>query len=597
VPHPLYLEAIPGTIRYVTAGAGDKKITIKQKYYAIKIDLGVTQTPYVYGGFLQPGRPVKSYGVKIFAPDYDFYQRPDNKYDISVITSFPDSYIDLSSILFLNQFIKFIPNKSLDYKFTTVPVSDYYYFLNEYLPQDGESSWSDYIETLPDGTQLDLFDYGEYYGGQLYYAGWATYSPVNDKQESTLPPSALDKDWTLQEALEKVKDMQFWADNNLLPPIFGPTNSVYFPSNLGNTKSTDSPTARNPIIKSYPDNGLFNITNNANAKIDDIYTHTSDFSQITGVKDESYTFICNIPYFYTLDRFTIKEDTPFDTETNGDQLMQPGNGYPPGYVAPKVIYKPLQYKVNQLVKLRFIESDSYADEGLIQEQKFNNYIFTGIITKVDLPKENEKDAKAILVIKLIKDYGLLKDNYFNAKVYLVDSQRNNFVQNETYCIQRYYKKDLGIGPRLGGSIMLSNTNNFDNPVDSYYYAPTYKFTTVLKDEEKLNKPYKNISFSGSYLYRSESVPFGENYDLTHDFTKSDLPGQFEYLFDGPGGLDEKNTKQYITEIYSYSKSYLIKNLDEHDYEYYQKFKDKPIGTIWNFRELNQKPDITFGSYS
>ena len=590
MPHPLMLEANPGDIRYISSGEGENKKTIKQKYYVVKIDLGELQGPYVSGGVYQSGRPVIENRIKINAPEYEFYYKPINKFNNSVISILPDRYLDLSNVAGLINFINLLPNKSLVYKFTSYPKSDNYNFNVEFLPDRPFFSWSDYVDGLEDGTIADALNQGIYYYGQLYYADWASYSSVNDKQESTLPPGPLDKDWTLEEAIEKVQDLQFWADNNLLPPIFGPTNCVYFPSDLGDTKPTDTETARNPVIKSYPDNGLFYLNNQTTGTIDELYTHTVDFLNITGGKDETYEFICNIPQHVTFNRFSLIEDT-FEGPPDNAVGYKPYPDYQPQKYKTKQLY----YKPNQLVKLRFVTPESYADGNLIQEQKFNQYVFTGIIVSADLPEEKESigypssvGIKSKLTIRLIQDYGLTKDKYFNAKVYLVDSQRNNFVQNETYSIKRYYKKDLGIGPRLGGSVMTTYTSDFDSEYYGGYYAPLYKFTSVLKDEEKLNKPCENVEYSGIFTKFSETE--SSFFELSHSFSKSDLGTQLEFLSNGPAGFSPEIKKQYIEQY-----SYLIKNLDEHDYEYYQKFKNKLNG-LPLFYQSNKNANLTFGLY-
>jgi hypothetical protein len=221
---------------------------------------------------------------------------------------------------------------------------------------------------------------------------------------------------------------------------------------------------------------------------------------------------------------------------------------------------------------------------------------SGIITSLSLadkPELGAKEIKSLIVIKLLKDYGLNKDTYFNARVVIDTTQSNNFIQNKTYCINRYYKKNLGIGPRLGGSLMQCNSNKVEGPpIES---NKTFMFISVLKDEEKLNKPYENVNYSG--LFANHQDVYGTIQDLVtfnHEFSKSDLPGQFKDLGEF-GGYRLPYSKKYIEGYYSY----LIKNLDEHDYEYYQKLKlsvNLNNYGVYNFSESNDNVDLTFGSY-
>jgi hypothetical protein len=329
---------------------------------------------------------------------------------------------------------------------------------------------------------------------------------------------------------------------------------------------------------------------------------TEEFINIKGNKNDTFVFNTFLPQFgINSCRFPIIQDymsfqgdfgeiTPIDPFPNACEGID--------------LKLPDQYKVNQIVGLRFIEPEAAGNFDLIKEQKFNKYIMSGIITNINIPETTE--TKGQITIKLLQDYGLNKDSYFNARVVIMTNQSNNFIQNKSYSIQRYYKKDLGIGPRLGGSFIQTLSNKTTGTYnDATERDNTYLFTSVLKDEERLNKPYKNIKFKGDI---SNHVDFygtqQEVKSINHEFTELDFGGQFTKLGDWGYFYNSPLSKKFIPEF----RTYLIKNLDEHSYDYYQELKaatgiGKLLDNLYNYNsffyvfcESYENPKIKFGSY-
>jgi len=559
-----------GTIRYVNyTGQDGKTYTKKQKYYWLKLSIASDGTYGIYSIY----KEYWATGVGGYPYDhYDYIKDFSNKFKLDYL---PDSSIKLQTTGFLN----YVKENTFE--------GDYYNLVeidkqSSSLFDDygGIDSVNDYIEQIPNDQQYDFKYRSDFALGESFVFGWAELNKKTDL-EQTDAPGALDNDWTLEQAEEKIKDLQLWSDNNLLPPIFGPTNCVYFPSNLGNTKS-DKPQDTNPIIKAHPFRGSIRIqSGNTYEYYGMDYPVSSEFQQIKCQKDETFTINCNFPSVDTGSRFDVIQDTYELSSSN--QNLNPST----------LILKPYltfqSFKVNQIIEIRFIQPDAIGT-GVTKELLFNKYKMKAIITKSDVPTDTIEDNEAwtkkySITFKFINDLGLNKDEYFNAKVIATGLPVKNYVQNETYCIQRYYNKILGLGPRLGGSVIIASQSSFDS-------EPTkenlYTLFTVLKDEEKLNKPYENISISMNYNLYPAFTSLVSNYDLIYKFSKQDLPGKFIQI---AGNLSDKEDKQYIDNY----RSYLIKNLDEHTYEEYRNLKGYTSG-LAIFRESNENADLTFGSY-
>jgi len=563
-----------GTIRYVNyTGEDGKTYTKKQQYYWLKLSISNDKT---WNNFTSIYKETWVTGVGGYPhpPYYTYIKDFSDKFRVDCS---PDSLVKFEETGFLS----YIKDNTFE--------GDYYTFVeidkvvdNLYNNSYEDEGLSDYIDELPNGVQFNARESVDFAVGEKYVFGWTELTKKNTINENSDAPGALDKDWTLEEAEEKIKDLQLWADNNLLPPIFGPTNCVYFPSNLGNTKP-DKPNDINPIIKSYPFKGSIAITGNVYEYYGMDYPVSNIFQQIKCQKDEQFTINCGFPFIYTKERFDLIQDDYLYESTFDDS---PG-GSPPQN---KTYVTFQEFKVNQIVEIRFIQPDAIG-KGLHRELLFNKYKMQAIITNCDVPTETTENTKAwtkkySISFKFLNDLGLTKDEYFNAKVVVTDLPVRNYVQNETYCIKRYYNKILGLGPRLGGSVIITNQSSFDS--DGIPQQNNILFT-ALKDEEKLNKPYENVSISMNYNILS--YPYSlSNYDLTHIFSKNDLSGQFVSI-DESRLLDKEN-KQYI-EIY---RSYLIKNLDERTYEQYRNLKIGVTNGLVLFRESNENADLTFGSY-
>jgi hypothetical protein len=552
MPEPIYP---PGTIRYLTNIGKDGKIyRLKQKYYQVRLEVPwktpehywAYQTDYYYN--LVTGL----YGSSDYLSEKIFTYP-------GIIDYFPDKSIDIEKTGFYN-FVKKPKLSGNFYKF-----SDGYYQIIDYNPyprsnvstntffeQDYQSEPPD--DPPPDGTPYRYVNEWSKAGGFKWVVGWANYHSKENTDLDTTPPGALDHDWTLDEVKSKQEDIQFWSDNYLLPPIFGLTNCVYFPSNLGDTKSEDFSSARNPIIKSYPlSNGT--IYNN---DYDLDFIMTSEFINIKGKKNDIITFNSYFPDFGLNEcRFPVIQD--FMSFIGDEGETKPPNPFPDACDGID-LKLPKQYKINQIVSLRFIEPEAAENLNLIKEQKFNKYNMIGIITAITTPYK--PDLRGSITVKLLKDYGLNEKTYFNARVCIIGNQSNNFIQNKTFCIQRYYKKDLGIGPRLGGSLIPTKSNQTSGEYKDS--GKNYMYISLLKDEEKINKPYENISYFGEFATNHDvfgSLEKEIKLEFSYDFSKTDLPGKF---VDGIESTELPYSKKFIINY----QSYLIKNLDEHSYEYY-----------------------------
>jgi len=575
----------PGDIQYIEYIDNEgKKRRKKQKFYQVLIN---------YGSYRDTNPNIVTY-VKGVVGEFEEFYTQSNKADPEFLSILPDKNIDLRGILNIYNYVNLITNVYYEYAFQNFEVL--IDTLSESHSVDNAFIIAEIKDNLDDGQFYEFPFYFVYTAGVYKIEGWANFS--KQKQEDIeFAPAALDSDYLLQDVDEKQIDLQYWADNNLLPPIFGFTNCVYFPSNLGDTKSDDIDTEKNPIIKSYPVQGLINnSTNYEFYKLD--YPVTDTFAKIEGKKDDIITFNCLIP--------GINDKTcRFDLESDGQEyikdyidaigdkrstIIQAPDPLP-GSCDGKDLSRVLLYKLNQIVELRFIEKIAAEDIELIKEQKFNQYKMIGKIVSLNLANDNI--TKSQISVQLIVDYKLKESEYFNAKTILIGTRTNNFVQNQTYCIQRYYKKDLGIGPRLGGSIIRTGsnlTNGEFNPNGNYIY------TGVLKDDERLNIPY-NILFNADFAVNQDVFNLTETItNINHQFSKSDLPGQFTSISENLG-LASPLRKQFIDKY----RCYLIKNLDEHSYEYYQNLK-KASGIssytgLHVFREATDNVDITFNTYS
>jgi len=577
----------PGDIKYIEKKINGKTIFEKQKYYKVQLDSG----PFDAN---KPSYIASVYGIKdVTARDY--YDEV-KKLSFNVLSILPDTNIDLSNINKINSYVKinskYAEYKFIDYKTNIDTIRDETYYDIFYLI-------GEVLDTMLEGQQYNFIYEKSATTGVFEIEGWASYNK-KEKDESAIPPSALDKDWTIDEVIDKQQDLQYWADNNLLPPIFGPTNCVYFPSNLGNTKPDDLGVneGRNPIIKKYPVlEGYLELPRNNTYKYYEMkYPITDKFIQIKGKKDDVFSFNCIFPNINDKScRFSVIQDDQivFGDYINGAGVLTPGSITAkdpfPNACDDKNMEKVDIYKVNQFVELRFIEQTEAENPTLFKEQKFNKYIMQGLITSVNI--NYNQYGKSQISVKLIQDYGLNEENYYNAKIVITGTSHSNFVQNETFSIQRYYKKDLGIGPRLGGSIMQTDCNNSSG---NYLSSNNlFIYTSVLKDLESLNKPYLNISYSGDFGVHVDVFNLTqETLNLSYDFSDADLSGQFKKVGNIINGVSEQLSKQYLP-----YNSYLIKNLDEHDYEYYQQLKKASrIKGLYIFRESNENADLTFGSY-
>ena len=570
-----------GTIRYINYTGEDGKIyTKKQKYYWLKLSI---QNDRTWSDFASIYKETWVTGVGGFPhpPYYSYIKDYSSKFKLDYL---PDASIKLKDTTFLN----YVKENTFD--------GNYYTFVeidkrvnNLYNDSNEDEGFGDYIDGVPDGVQFNARNSVYFAVGESYVFGWAELIKKSDSEQTAADaPKALDNDWTLEQVEEKIKDLQLWSDNNLLPPIFGPTNCVYFPSDLGSTKP-DKPNDTNPIIKSCPFRGNIGIQPGDSYEYYGMdYPVSSLFQQIKCQKDEWFTINCNFPYLNTQERFDLIQDD-YLYETTDDNSIAAG---PPRN---KTYLTFQSFKVNQIVEIRFIQPDAVG-QGLTNELLFNKYKMQAIITQSDVPIDTNEDLNAwtkkySISFKFINDLGLKPDEYFNAKVVVIGFPVRNYLQNETYCIKRYYNKVLGLGPRLGGSVMLSHSNSTEG---DYNPSGLYLFSTVLKDEEKLNKPYENVIFKGSYQKLVEGQDFSI-YDITHNFSKEDLSGKFVSIgsYNPFTQLKEIKDKKYI---YRY-QSYLIKNLDNHTYEYYQELnKSSNLEALFNFRESNENANLTFGSY-
>ena len=573
----------PGTIRYIDyIGQDGKTYTKKQKYYWLKLNIPNDGTWSGFASVYKEGW-ITGIGGYPHPPYFEYYKDFSNKFTVYYL---PDASIKLKDTTF-GLYVKENTFKADYYELK----DDIIYYNNLYSGEYIAEDLGDAIDSVPDGQQFNFKYIWEYAVGESYCFGWAELIKKSDSEETeSSAPSALDNDWTLEQVEEKIKDLQLWSDNNLLPPIFGPTNCVYFPSDLGSTKP-DKPQDTNPIIKSHPFKGSIGIQNtdiyvingiNYNKYYDMDYPISFDFQQIKCQKDEEFTINCKFPFIYTYERFDVIQDTYLYESTDDDS---PGGSPPPN----KTYLTFESFKVNQIVEIRFIQPDALG-AGNTNSLLFNKYKMQAIITKSDVPTDTVENAsqwtkKYSISFKFINDLGLKPDEYFSAKVVVTGFPVRNYVQNETYCIKRYYNKILGLGPRLGGSVIITNQSSFDS--EPIHQTNNILFT-ALKDEEKLNKPYEDVSISMNYF--NINYPYSlANYDLTHEFSEQDLPGQFIPL---GGYLIDKEDKKYIERY----RSYLIKNLDEHTYEEYRNLKLGAESGLVVFRESNENADLTFGSY-
>jgi len=568
-------RAVPGEIRYTKITGANGKITLKkEKYYYWVLSFGnLTYDTYLsydsgYAGNENSYQTNILYYPGLTEQIYQF--SPDRNADFSKINS---------------HFFKKLINSKWVINLDSITILEDYTVEKDYIQ---ENDFGDFIDGLAPGTYFTWFNRSTTMKGYAVYDAWASYKEKEETEPKSAPPNALDKDWTLEEVKEKQDEIQQWVDNNLYPPIFGPTNCVYFPSNLGNLEP-DKPGEQNPVIKSYPAKGSIFIQSGDTYEYYGMsYPVSSNFQIIKCQKDEQFTINCNFPFIITSERFEIIQDNYLDETTDDSVIAVPPRN--------KSYYSPELFKVNQIINIRFIEPEAAADSKLTRELKFNQYSMQAIILSIDLPDEKSETSdvfikKYSITFKFINDLGLTKDKYFNAKLVITGELVSNYVQNETFSIQRYYKKELGSGPRLGGSVMLSNSNLTEG---DFKHNGLYLFTTVLKDEEKLNKPYLGIGLTGSYItFSSGSFSGISNYDLTHQFSEDDLKGKFKTIGNQDTQIIQYEDKQYLSDY----TSYVIKNLDEHTYEYYQNLKKSASPYyLFNFRESNENADLTFGSY-
>ena len=608
--------ALPGDIRYIEkTGADGKKILVKQKYYKVIQNFGSSEylrsywfsltgtvVDYTYYGGDEPILDYRLddqilnafFNVIDFKKYIEYY--PDDKinlYGTSIITE-----------LNFNSYKGNIPQIPLQSKRQLIQPCYTFVQGNTNIQGAGGAGFytplNRYYDVTGSGTPGSPYTIQGYNSiiGYNITQGWAEQSgkPNQNKTDANpTAPEALDKDWTPEEVIEKQKDLQIWVDNNLLPPIFGPTNSVYFPSNLGDTNSFTGED-RNPIITGYPIPAGQLAEDKLSEQYDLVYPISKDYLLITGKKDEVYSINCVLPITKKQScRFEVFQDNveSIQNESVGDSLpyTEYRSTLPDGCELVDKTFKP-GFKVNQIVSLRFIEQQDAEDTSLLNEQKFNQYTMIGIITQVNIHESAPNSFIASnITIKLLNDNGLTKDKYFNAKVVVLTQAPSNYIQNKTYCIKRYYKKDLGIGPRLGGSIMIASNNETEGDNTN---NGIYKYTGVLKDEEKLNKPYLNVNFNSIFtLYTDNWSDSEDKLVFTHSFSQSDLSGKFEFISGNKSaGLDTCLSKQFIPKF----NSYLIKNLDEHDYEFYVKMRPRIYRTRL-FYESTDNVNLIFGSYS
>ena len=551
---------MPGLIKPMTIKAGTERIIEingkkqKQRFYYVGFDTGINYGDYTANGVILD--EVWASGNAGYPP-YNFYTKYNYKFLNKIIYQ-PSSDVYVTGL----PIPIFYSGKKGNKKYILNKPEYYINWFSEYTYENEDVG--DYIDSLNPGTFFQIWTESSRYLGYFVMGGWANYqTEENTPQNNTSqPPIALDKDWTLDEAKNKVKEMQDWADTNYLPPIFGLTNCVYFASNLGDTKPDDLGSIQNPIIKGYPATGsTIQYTDKTVETLNMYgmnYPMSSDFQLIKGKKDDVIAITSLFPYFNNIyDRFEIESDnTAAESNDDFEDNRQTFR---------KQSKKVKEYFLNQVVYLRFIPPDKAADETLQGNAKFNDYIVSAIITSVSLPKTDTGLEKGSITVKILTDLNLSVKDYFNARVVLLGNEDcNNYVQNETYSIKRYYKKDLGIGPRLGGSIMFTGSNSEEGEYDFRQLNGSYYFSSVLKDEERLNKPYKDVTVESRF----------NNITINHTFTKDDFTGVFNETgldFNPDAGIIypiEIPEKQYIN-LYP---NYLIKNIDKRDYESYQNLK-------------------------
>jgi hypothetical protein len=546
-------EAAPGTIRYIDQGVGKRPKA--EKYYALKVSY--PKNPY--------DGPPPDYGYK-YLTDFNFY----NQFIPDIIVQFlPDSSVNIDKL-------GIVSPRSFQGK------TGFHWTLDNQTAKILETTYNDDKYYLYSGEEEGAEIY--YMFGYKIYAGWAYYKKT-DKEEKIpdeTAPGALDNDWTLEQVKDKQEEINQWVNANLLPPIFGQSNCVYFPSNLDGYKLENY--EKNPwgIISQYPVSGL--------------RIQSESEYLITGIKDSVYTISTLIP-FYTVgdgnDRFPMRidEDGLFSNE---------GDDYDPDAEVPVIPDKPKKKEI----------PDSFYKQGVCFNAKFFNkdskgnytvdsgYSVNCIITQVSIPDNPE--VKGNVTFKFLTDLNLTEDQYFSAAIVVNSQKYTNYVQNETYSIKPYYDKSLGVGPRLGGSIMgaMSNDTSGQNPDFSGRTDTTiYYYVSVLKDNPKVNIPYKDgITFEG---YFAKYYLSDEKYNLTHTFQASDARGQFIKL-DYPGvenyfnqpAINDLLTAQYYPDF----KTYLIKNLDEHNYDYYQNLKrSAQLNQLNVFLEKYENPNLSFDS--
>jgi len=542
-------EAAPGTIRYIDQGVG--KPLLKQKYYALKVSYGdygyFGDYPYVYF--------VNTIKYLVDFKSYDQYV-PD-----TIVQFLPDSAVNIDDLEIVSP--RVLNNRtSINWFFTGPEIESTYY---------EQCFWTDDSES----------DEICYRAGNITFAGWASYKKdeKEEKIQDAAPPTAIDSDYTLKNVEDKQEEITQWVNNNLLPPIFGQSNCVYFPSNLDGYKLENY--EKNPwgIISQYPVNGLS--------------IQSESEYLITGIKDSVYTISCLIPFYIVgdeTDRFPMRidDDTLYIKE---DENYYSDAEVPVAPDKPKKKQIPdTFYKIGVCFNARFLNKDAKGYYTLD-----SGYSVNCIITGVSIPDNPE--VKGNVTFKFLTDLNLTKDQYFSAAIVFNSQKYTNYVQNKTFSIKPYYDKSLGVGPRLGGSIMgamsndTSGNKNVDTPVGIRYY-----YVSVLKDNPKVNIPYKNgITFEG--YFSKQFVSLNDEYNLTHTFQASDESGQFKKL-EYPGveqyynrpAINDLLTAQYYPDY----KTYLIKNLDEHDYEYYENLKrSAQLNELNVFLEKYENPNQSF----
>lgn len=554
-------RAVPGTIRYTEIiGKNGKKTLKKEKYYYWQLSFG--NLTYAKYNEYRTG----------YAGNPDSYQDHTDWYpslNELIYQILPDRDVDFSKV---NSHL-FKKPIGINWSIQPNDITT----LEDYIVEDDpfiqENDFEEYISTLQIGTYFIWSIESQPIKGYGIYDCWAQYKHKDEKQPDTQAPGALDFDYKPEDVIAKQDDIQLWSNQYLLPPIFGLTNCVYFPSNLdGYKEDTDKPELNQwGIISQYPIAGLKIIT-------DSIY-------QITGKKDQVYTIETTFNFFTKTNKFPRKIDDI--TQEDIDNSYNPNKPTEPEKDKPKTEYIPDSFYKKDVcfnAKIYYKEGEKSYDSG---------YAINCIIIEVNIPKTY--DVKGSITFKSLTELNLSKDDYFIGGFEIIPTY-NNFVQNETYNIKPYYRKDLGLGPRLGGSIMGAVTNDTSGEIKNYPIGQKFYYVSILKDNPKVNIPYKDgISFSGDFCKYNLST---EEYNITHTFQKNDEPGVFKNL--NYPGVDQDyfpgvNNLLYSKYYFGY-QTYLIKNLDEHDYEYYDNLKKSAqLNSLNIFMETYDNPNLSFDS--